>query len=98
VELSSGRAPVSAKRANDAERQEPDERGPAPEIVPILAVEGARVAQRVVGGWIALGAGRAAAALAAPAHHVAFARESKAMAEEPAADHREPAYSGRAAP
>ena len=97
MQLSSGRAPASAKRANDAERQEPDERGPAPEIVPILAVEGARVAQRVVGGRIPLGAARAAAALAAPAHHVAFARESEAMAEELAADHREPAYSRRGA-
>ena len=95
MELSSGRAPACANGAYDAKGQEPDERGTPPEIVSILPVEGTGIAQRLVGGRIALGAGRAAAALASPEHRLAVGRETKAMAEESAAQHREPAYSGR---
>jgi len=89
----SGAPVASAQRAGDAERQQPDQRGSAPEVLPILAVERVAVTERILGGGIPLGAAGAASSLTTPAHDVAVAREAEAMAEQPAAQHPDRGYS-----
>jgi hypothetical protein len=88
--------PSFARRPQEAEGQQPDERGAAPEVVSILPVERAGVAESVLRGRITLLPAGATAALAAPVHGLAVAREAEAVAEKPAAKHRESAYPGGA--
>jgi hypothetical protein len=85
-------ATALAKGSKQPQREEPEERSSPPEVLAVLTVEGAGVAACVLGTRIALGAARATAALALPAHRVALAREPKAMAEQAAAHHRLTTY------
>lgn len=65
-----------------------EQRGPLPQVVPILAVEGARVAARLLRGRVALRTtGVAAAAAALPAHRLPVAPEAVAVADQTAAMH-----------
>src|SRR3954447_13666939 len=84
-----------AQRARQAERQQPEERRAAPEVHPILAVEGCCVAARSVDAGIQLLAARAAVALAAPVHRVPLAPEAVAMSEYAAPDHWSDSRPGR---
>jgi hypothetical protein len=74
------------QRASQPERKQPERRAPA-ERVPVLAIEGGGVAPSVGHGPVPPAARRAAAALTAPAHHLALAPEAMAMTEETAAQH-----------
>ena len=89
----SGAALAPAQGAGDAQGKQPDERRSAAEVLAILPVEGAAVAERVLGGRVLLGPAGAAFPLASPAHEVAIAREAETMAQQPAAQHRARAYS-----
>jgi hypothetical protein len=91
----SGAGLAPTQGAGDAQGKQPDERRSAAEVLPILPVEGAAVAQRVLGGPVLLGPAGAALPLASPAHDVAVAREAETMAQQPAAQHRGRAYSAR---
>jgi hypothetical protein len=72
-----------AEGAEQAERQESEERGSTTEVIAVLTVESRRVAGRVLAARIALLPARPAVApLAAPAHRVALAGEAVAMSEE----------------
>jgi hypothetical protein len=71
-----------AEGAEQAERQESEERGSTTEVIAVLTVESRRVAGRVLAGRIALFPARPAVALTAPAHRVALAGEAVAMSEE----------------
>jgi cell division protein FtsN len=72
--------------ASEAQREQTHGRASA-EGLPVLAVECRGVATRLRRRRVALDPGRSAAALAAPAHRVAVAREAVPMAKEPAAQH-----------
>jgi hypothetical protein len=68
--------------------------GPLPQVVPILAVEGAGVAARLLRGRVALRTTRVAATAAAlPAHRLPVAPEAKAVADQTAAKHALRGYS-----
>jgi hypothetical protein len=62
-------------------------RGASAEGLPVLAIERSGEATRLRRRRVPLDPGRSAAALAAPAHRVAVAREAVPMAKEPAAQH-----------
>jgi hypothetical protein len=79
-------AAAPTQGASEAQREQTHRRVSA-EGLPVLAVERRGVATRLRRRPIALDPGRSAAALAAPAHRVALAREAVAMAKEPAAQH-----------
>src|SRR4051812_5440941 len=90
-------APAITDRAEESQRKEPHERGPAPQVLPVLPVEGAGVALGVLGCGVELRSGGAAAALTLPPHGRALAREAKAVAEQPAAQrHRYGHYAAAA--
>jgi hypothetical protein len=72
--------------ASEAQREQTHRRASA-EGLPVLAIERSGVATRLRRCRVALDPGRSAAALAAPAHRVALAREAVPMAKEPAAQH-----------
>src|SRR3954454_1394267 len=80
------------ERASEAKRQQPDERSPLPQVRAVLAIERARVALGLGIGGVGLLAAGGATALAPPAHRRPLAREAKAMAEKPAAQHRRRGY------
>jgi hypothetical protein len=72
--------------ASEAQREQTHRRASA-EGLPVLAVERRGVATRLHRRRVALDPARSAAALTAPAHRVAVAREAVPMAKEPAAQH-----------
>ena len=85
--LSAVPVPPLADRPQQAQWGQTERRATAKGLA-ILAVEGRGVAARVLGRRIALRSAGPAAALTAPAHRLAIAREAVSMAEYPAAQHR----------
>ena len=63
------------------------ERGALAEVLRVLAIERPRVAGRLLGGPVALGPARAAAAPAGPAHLGSLAAEAPAMTHDAAGEH-----------
>ena len=82
-----------ALAVEQAQRKQCEERRSPAQVVTVLAIEGTGVQTRVGRGFVALGAARAAAARAFPAHRLAFAREAEAMAKEATAKHHGRDYS-----
>jgi hypothetical protein len=83
-----GSAFASSPTQGTSESQRKQSHGRASaEGLPVLAVKRGGVATRLRRRRVALDPLRSAAALAAPAHRVAVAREAVSMAKEPAAQH-----------
>src|SRR4051794_9481672 len=92
--MSDGSGTVSFAPAVEQAQRKQCEEGRAPaQVMTVLAIEGAGVPAGVGSGCVALGAARAAAAFAFPAHRFVFAREAKPMAEDATAEHHGRDYS-----
>ena len=77
----------AADGADQAPGQQADQRGAAAKVLPIFAIQGARVAGSVISCRIALGPLRAATPPATPSHGRAVGLEAVAMTQDTTADH-----------